>query len=61
MGDADYGYVGAGAGRVNLYRAGRLARPDVPETEAISALRQLIADDGLWLDNNPPRPATETN
>ena len=44
-----------------ILEAGRLARPDVPETEAIEALRQLIADDGLWRNNNSPRPATEPN
>lgn len=43
MGDADYGYVGAGNGKVNLYQGRRMVRAAVPEAEAIEALRELIA------------------
>lgn len=42
MGDADFGYVGAGNGKVNLYKGKQLVRTAVPEEEAIEALRQLI-------------------
>lgn len=42
MGDADYGYVGAGNGKVNLYKGRQVVRTAVPEEEAIEALRQLI-------------------
>lgn len=42
MGDADYGYVGAGNGKVNLYQAGRLVLAGVDEAEAIDRLRMLI-------------------
>lgn len=44
MGDADYGYVGAGNGKVNLYRGRRMVRAAVPEAEAVEALRELIAE-----------------
>jgi len=42
MGDADYGYVGAGNGKVNLYKGRQVVRTAVSEEEAIEALRQLI-------------------
>lgn len=42
MGDADYGYVGAGNGKVNLYKGRQVVRTAVPEEEAIEALRELI-------------------
>ena len=42
MGDADYGYVGAGNGKVNLYKGRQIMRFAVPEEEAIDALRELI-------------------
>ena len=50
MGDADYGYVGAGNGKVNLFRGRRMVRVGVPEGEAIEALRRLIAECGEWED-----------
>lgn len=52
MGDADYGYVGAGNGKVNLYNGKQMVRAAVPESEAIAALRQLIADNGDWKEIN---------
>ncbi|MEG2276866.1 MAG: (E)-4-hydroxy-3-methylbut-2-enyl-diphosphate synthase [Odoribacter sp.] len=42
MGDADYGYVGAGNGKVNLYKGRQMVKAAVPEKEAIEALRTLI-------------------
>jgi (E)-4-hydroxy-3-methylbut-2-enyl-diphosphate synthase len=45
MGDADYGYVGAGRGNVTLYKGGRVARTGVPEREAVEVLKELIAKD----------------
>jgi (E)-4-hydroxy-3-methylbut-2-enyl-diphosphate synthase len=44
MGDADYGYVGAGRGLVTLYKGGRVARREVPEGEAVEALRRLVME-----------------
>ncbi|KIO47613.1 MULTISPECIES: (E)-4-hydroxy-3-methylbut-2-enyl-diphosphate synthase [Sanguibacteroides] len=48
MGDADYGYVGAGNGKVNLYRGKEVVRIAVPESEALEALKQVIIDNGDW-------------
>lgn len=42
MGDADYGYVGAGNGKVNLYKGRKMVRAALPEDQAIEALRELI-------------------
>lgn len=50
MGDADYGYVGAGNGKVNLFRGKEMVRVGVPEDEAIEALKQLIIESGDWND-----------
>lgn len=48
MGDADYGYVGAGNGKVNLYKGKKLVRSAVPQEKAIDALRNLIREGGDW-------------
>lgn len=50
MGDADYGYVGAGNGKVNLFRGKELVRVGIPEGEAIEALKQLVIESGDWND-----------
>lgn len=42
MADADYGYVGAGPGRVSLYKGRTLIRKNIPESEAVEALLALI-------------------
>ena len=44
MADADYGYVGAGAGKVNLYKGKEQVRKNIPEEEAIKELLKLIDD-----------------
>lgn len=48
MGDADYGYVGAGNGKVNLYKGRERMKNAVPEQEAIEVLKQLIIANGDW-------------
>lgn len=42
MADADYGYVGAGPGRVTLYKGKEAVRKNIPEEEAVDALLSLI-------------------
>jgi (E)-4-hydroxy-3-methylbut-2-enyl-diphosphate synthase len=49
MADADYGYVGKGPGVIALYR-NRDEIKKVPESEGVSALVQLIKDDGRWVE-----------
>ena len=48
MGDAHYGYVGAGKGRVNLYKGQELRKQHIPEAEAVDALIELIREGGDW-------------
>ena len=50
MSDADYGYMGAGKGTVNLYKKQTLVCRNIPEAEAVQALIQLIKDNGDWKD-----------
>lgn len=45
MADADYGYVGAGPGKVSLYKGQQIIRKNIPEEEAVEALLQLIDSD----------------
>lgn len=47
MADADYGYVGAGVGRVSLYRRKECVRKNIPADEAIPALLELLRSDGI--------------
>jgi (E)-4-hydroxy-3-methylbut-2-enyl-diphosphate synthase len=42
MADADYGYVGAGNGKVNLYRGRECVVKNVPEDRATDALLEMI-------------------
>lgn len=44
MADADYGYVGAGAGKVSLYKGKELIKKNIPEEEAIPELLALIKE-----------------
>lgn len=50
MADADYGYVGAGAGRVSLYRQKECVERNIPENEALPRLIALIKADGRWTE-----------
>lgn len=42
MADADYGYVGAGIGRVSLYKGKECVKKNIPEAEAVDELLELI-------------------
>lgn len=42
MADADFGYVGAGPGKVNIYKKHDLIQKNVPEDEAADALLEII-------------------
>jgi (E)-4-hydroxy-3-methylbut-2-enyl-diphosphate synthase len=50
MADADFGYVGAGPGRVNLYAGRECVIRNVGEEEAPARLVELIRDQGRWVD-----------
>ena len=48
MGDVDYGYVGAGKGRINLYKGQKLIKRHVSSEHAVDELRKLIQEYGEW-------------
>jgi (E)-4-hydroxy-3-methylbut-2-enyl-diphosphate synthase len=50
MADSDYGYVGAGPGRVSLYRKKEVVKKNIPESEAVDELINLIKANGDWID-----------
>ena len=50
MADADFGYVGSGPGRVNLYVGHEVVARGVEEDEAPSRLEELIREHGSWTD-----------
>jgi (E)-4-hydroxy-3-methylbut-2-enyl-diphosphate synthase len=50
MADADFGYVGSGAGKVNLYVGHDCVLRNVAEGEAPERLVQLIKDRGRWAE-----------
>ena len=47
MADADYGYVGAGRGKVSLYKGKECVRKNIPQEEAVQELLALIEGDSL--------------
>lgn len=45
MADADYGYVGAGRGKISLYKAKECIEKNIPEEEAVDRLIEFIRKD----------------
>jgi (E)-4-hydroxy-3-methylbut-2-enyl-diphosphate synthase len=45
MADADYGYVGAGPKKVDIYKAHKIIKKGVPEEQATQSLLDIINDD----------------
>ncbi|MFH1000291.1 MAG: (E)-4-hydroxy-3-methylbut-2-enyl-diphosphate synthase [Bacteroidota bacterium] len=50
MADADYGYIGAGKSKVNLYKGKRLFSKNIHENKAADALIDLIKAEGDWIN-----------
>lgn len=50
MADADYGYVGAGVGKISLYKGKECIEKNIPASEAIDRLISLIKENGDWTD-----------
>jgi (E)-4-hydroxy-3-methylbut-2-enyl-diphosphate synthase len=48
MADADYGYVGAGPGKISLYKNRELVLRALPADEAVERLVELIKEGGDW-------------
>ena len=52
MADADYGYVGAGFEKINLYKGKEVIEKGIPEAEAVEALIELIKTHGDWVEES---------
>lgn len=52
MADADYGYVGTGPGKINLYKEKTVVKKNISEEEAVDALIELIRENGDWIEPN---------
>jgi (E)-4-hydroxy-3-methylbut-2-enyl-diphosphate synthase len=50
MADADYGYVGAAAGKVTLYKGKNVIKKNIPSKEAVDELLQIIKNNNDWLE-----------
>ncbi|MDR3235297.1 MAG: (E)-4-hydroxy-3-methylbut-2-enyl-diphosphate synthase [Prevotellaceae bacterium] len=50
MADADYGYVGAGHGKVTLYKAKQPVRKNIPQEQAVDELVALLKEEGDWTE-----------
>ncbi|GAB1359558.1 hypothetical protein MASR1M31_13430 [Porphyromonadaceae bacterium] len=48
MADADYGYVGSGRGRIDLYKKNSCIEKNIPQEEAVERLIKLIKENGDW-------------
>ena len=51
MADADYGYVGAGPGKITLYKGKECVEHNIPEGEAVERLLRLIKTDRPEIGN----------
>ncbi len=50
MADADYGYVGAGPGKISLFKNRELVMKNLPDSEAVEHLVNLIKEGGHWME-----------
>ncbi len=50
MADADFGYVGGAPAKINLYVGKECVKYNVPSTEALDQLIELIKERGRWIE-----------
>ena len=50
MADADFGYVGAAQGKINLFHGKTCVERNVPAERAVERLIDLIKEKGEWVD-----------
>ena len=53
MADADFGYVGGAPNKINLYVGKNPVKFNIPESEAVDRLVDLIREHGKWTDPEP--------
>ena len=56
MADADFGYVGGAPGKINLYVGKTAIKFNIPETEAVERLVDLIREHGKWVEPEAHEP-----
>jgi len=61
MADADFGYVGGAPGKVNLYVGKQAVKFNIPETEAVDRLKDLIREHGKWMEPAAQPALAEAN
>jgi (E)-4-hydroxy-3-methylbut-2-enyl-diphosphate synthase len=49
MADADFGYVGSGPGKIDLYVGKNRVKSAIPEKDAVDQLVQLIQKEDKWI------------
>ena len=50
MADADFGYVGAGPGKISLYHGQTCVERNIPSAQAVARLIELIQEQGKWVN-----------
>lgn len=50
MADADYGYVGSGAGKISLYKEKEIVKRGINSEKAVDELINLIKENGDWIE-----------
>lgn len=50
MADADYGYVGVGVDKISLYKGKEVVKKNVPSSDAVDELINLIREHGDWVE-----------
>ena len=50
MADADYGYVGSGAGKITLYKGQEVMKRNIDQADAVDELVALIKAHGDWVE-----------
>ncbi|MCB0278984.1 MAG: flavodoxin-dependent (E)-4-hydroxy-3-methylbut-2-enyl-diphosphate synthase, partial [Calditrichaeota bacterium] len=50
MADADFGYVGAGPGKINLYVGKELVKRNIQSSQAVDELVSLIKQEDKWVE-----------
>jgi (E)-4-hydroxy-3-methylbut-2-enyl-diphosphate synthase len=56
MADADFGYVGGAPGKINLYVGKQAIKFNIPESEAVDRLVDLIREHNKWVEPEAPEP-----
>ena len=50
MADADFGYVGSGAGKITLYKGKEVVKRNVPSEIAVDELVNLLKENNAWVE-----------